>query len=380
MWVDLIDLAGTLSIAQIDCVMPSIKFHVKKAVLAILISHCMISSIAATSEIRRFSSTLNTIRETICQIDASSICLSELLDLIKTSGKSTELVQILESLNRVSNVLMRFKTNENCNTTKEKRLPSMEKTSKELGVDRLLTNEEVAFDVHILKKELRCTTDVLMERYKRDVGAASSSPGNSAVKNTICWEFWRGDGFCDLGCNTEEFNYDDGDCCYETCIAKIRRYPCGYTGFQCEMKTATAPSWSKDLKLCFKWRANGDKLQCDRAQHGKVCAPFGSMTKYYYDDTDERNGGCVLSWSIQAQTAPSWFWSRLRLCLFSYSDGNPNQCNYGKNSQVQCKSANYWLHYIDDTDNRPGSCFLRWRLVYWGMKIWRLNKHSMKLK
>ena len=347
--------------------MAAIQFIVLAVAATIFTPQCMISSIAAANDFQRFSNIMHIARDVICQVNGSSICTTTFLSFIKKSGKSIEIFKLMQELSRASNKYVTFRRNEDCHVSKKMAGNPIEVIPKDFEVDKKLIGEEI--DVHMLKKLLRCTNVALKERHQRDVGAVLPNQGSSVPNNTICWPFWRGDGFCDLGCNIKEYNYDDGDCCYETCISKKRRYPCGYTGFQCKMNINNAPSWSNDLQLCFKWRTNGDKAQCDRSQHGKVCAPFGSMTKYYYDDTDERNGGCALSWSIRAETAPSWFWSRLQLCLFTYSNGDTFQCNYGKNRREKCRRANYWLHYVDDTDNRPGGCFLRWRLMYLGMVI-----------
>ena len=42
---------------------------------------------------------------------------------------------------------------------------------------------------------------------------------------------YRGDGYCDRagGLNSPQCNYDDGDCCEETCQGSL----CGNNGYQC---------------------------------------------------------------------------------------------------------------------------------------------------
>ena len=347
--------------------MISIKLIVKSAAITVLLSHCAVAFSAVPNEMHKLSNILHIARDVICQADGSPICTWELLHRINKSDASIEFVKLVRKVSRASGALLKLTRNDNCKATTETRHRNLlNEISEVTGDSRALTGEEITFHVKVTKL-LRCTAEVSNGRHPRDLQAVLPNSGNSAAKSTICWPFWRGDGFCDLGCNTEDYDYDNGDCCYESCVSKLRRYPCGYTGFQCKLKASNRPSWSDDLKLCFKWKANGDSSQCDKARHGKVCAPFGSMTKFYYDDTDERKGGCVLSWSIRAETSPSWFWTSLRLCMYSYSNGDSYQCNYGRNSRVKCRRANYWLHYVDDTDNRTGGCFIRWKLIYLGM-------------
>ena len=348
--------------------MTSIKLIVKSAAITVLLSHYVAASLAVPNEMRKLSNILQIARDVICQSNGSPICTWELLNRINKSAASIEFVKLLHSVSRTSSALLKFRRNDNCKAiTEMKDRNLLNKISEMTGDSRALIGEEISFHVNVVEVVLQCTDEVSKGRHRRDLQAVSPNSGNSAAKSTMCWPFWRGDGFCDLGCNTEEYDYDDGDCCYESCVSKLRRYPCGYTGFQCKFKANNRPSWSNDLKLCFKWKANGDSSQCDKARHGNVCAPFGSMTKFYYDDTDERKGGCILSWSIRAETAPSWFWTSFRLCMHSSSNGDSYQCNYGRNSREKCRRANYWLHYVDDTDNRPGGCLIRWKLIYLGM-------------
>ena len=182
--------------------------------------------------------------------------------------------------------------------------------------------------------------------------------------STTCLPYWLGDGFCDLGCNTKEYNYDDGDCCYKTCIAKVRRFPCGYTGFQCRTDSGDIPSWFLKIKLCFRWKSTGAAAQCDNTTRGLICAPVGSMTRFYLDDTDKRRGGCRLSWKIEARDVPVSFKNNMMICFGSYADGDYHQCNNGITNTQQCQPLNKWLNYLDDTDDREGGCYMTWKLQY----------------
>jgi len=56
-----------------------------------------------------------------------------------------------------------------------------------------------------------------------------------------CPSTWRGDGYCDDGCNSAENNYDDGDCC-AGCCKTGRRYSCGCNGYRCARGCNSGPS------------------------------------------------------------------------------------------------------------------------------------------
>ena len=347
--------------------MASCKSKLNSIAFAVIILHYIITCTIATNLIiERRSPVPQSVRGIICDLNGTSVCLSKLLHHFKHAGQFFEFWAFLPIHSKISKTPLLLIGNITCKATSKKKskVQQIEKVYRNLVNGTIWQNGMASLDIKEMKKVLQCKSDLLRQRFRRN---KIDDGSNSVNTQTNCWQFWRGDGFCDLGCNTEEYDYDNGDCCYETCIAKTRRFPCGFTGFQCKTKQANAASWSKDLKLCLKWRTTGNGSQCNQAPRGKVCAPFGSMTKFYYDDTDDRKGGCRLSWSIQAQTAPSWFWSRLRLCLFTYTNGDHLQCNYGQTARMKCRKANHWLHYLDDTDSRPGGCVLRWRLMYMGM-------------
>ena len=134
-----------------------------------------------------------------------------------------------------------------------------------------------------------------------------------------CRPDWRGDGFCDSGCNTKQYGFDDGDCCEETCKSKHRQYQCGLFGYECSIAnpasteppttpstqlptqppTPSVPLWFvTQTEICYKWRADGDTGQCGHAP-SEPCARVGDITKYYRDKTDERPGGCRMQWGIR---------------------------------------------------------------------------------
>ena len=153
-----------------------------------------------------------------------------------------------------------------------------------------------------------------------------------------CRPDWRGDGFCDSGCNTKQYGFDDGDCCEETCKSKHRQYQCGLFGYECSVanpastelptspstqlptqpptpsvplwfvtqteicynsRSPAAPDWFRDsVRICYQWFADGDGGQCGGGADHILCAGVGNFTAEYRDNTDNRAGGCKMSWML----------------------------------------------------------------------------------
>ena len=300
------------------------------------------------------------IKNRICSIAESAICVSSLRAMFADRFEFIALGRLLGSLKNFNRGRL-FSNGGRCNATMTADINEFLETFGSENKGTLF--RDVSINIIEIKTMFSCYGTLSARR--RSSRIARNLVSNSS--NTICFPFWRGDGYCDLGCNTAEFDYDDGDCCYKTCKEKVRRYPCGFTGFQCRTEENGRPNWSNDIKLCFKWKANGVKDQCDNEGKGKICAPIGSMTRFYYDDTDNRNGGCRLSWMIEAKKAPAWFSTRLQLCLYSYPELRNSQCNYGRPSTEVCRRSNNWLNYVDDSDSRPGGCILSWKMQYLGI-------------
>ena len=65
--------------------------------------------------------------------------------------------------------------------------------------------------------------------------------GNVEVLNSCAteWSGLIGDGNCDPILNNEDCGYDGGDCCECTCVDGTG-YSCGYSGFNCLDRNATA--------------------------------------------------------------------------------------------------------------------------------------------
>jgi len=64
---------------------------------------------------------------------------------------------------------------------------------------------------------------------------------------------------------------------------------------------SNAPMWLKNnLKMCFKWRATGDRGQCGQGGlPSPVCAKSNQWTTPYKDDSDKRHGGCMMSFGLK---------------------------------------------------------------------------------
>eukprot|EP01006_Ploeotia_vitrea_P035381 TRINITY_DN65862_c8_g7_i1.p1 TRINITY_DN65862_c8_g7~~TRINITY_DN65862_c8_g7_i1.p1 ORF type:complete len:670 (+),score=359.77 TRINITY_DN65862_c8_g7_i1:135-2144(+) len=67
-------------------------------------------------------------------------------------------------------------------------------------------------------------------RYLKD--GREAKRGNMQTE-AYCPSRWKGDGWCDAGCNNAANNYDNGDCCPGTCTGR-RTYPCGIRGYDCK--------------------------------------------------------------------------------------------------------------------------------------------------
>ncbi|XP_064650343.1 perivitellin-2 67 kDa subunit-like [Lineus longissimus] len=123
------------------------------------------------------------------------------------------------------------------------------------------------------------------------------------------------------------------------------------------------PSWfTLKTKLCYKWYADGDGGQCGGGVGTLLCANVNGMTQYYRDDTDRRGGGCKMSWGIQSTLYPPWF-RQVQVCFRWYPDGDGGQCGGGAARNLCAPIGSYTPFYRDDTDRRGGGCRMSWRIV-----------------
>ena len=92
-----------------------------------------------------------------------------------------------------------------------------------------------------------------------------------------------------------------------------------------------------------------------------LCAPVGSYTSEYQDDTHHGSGGCRMSWMLSVPvTAPQWLLD-VQLCFLW--DGPSYKCGYVSEREL-CARANHWTtYYRDDSDGRSGGgCQMAWKL------------------
>ncbi|XP_005112978.1 perivitellin-2 67 kDa subunit [Aplysia californica] len=123
------------------------------------------------------------------------------------------------------------------------------------------------------------------------------------------------------------------------------------------------PDWFRgQTQLCYKWRPDGHGGQCGGGAARRLCAKPDRMTPFYRDDTDGRSGGCRMQWGITSSGYESWF-SSVRICYRWYPDGNGGQCGGGARRELCAGINGFSGEYRDDTDNRGGGCRMSWRLV-----------------
>jgi len=94
---------------------------------------------------------------------------------------------------------------------------------------------------------------------------------------------------------------------------------------------------------------------------GTNCARVGSTTARYLDDTDWRAGGCLYSWMLSVPAkSPMWL-KNLQLCMKWRATGDRQQCGNNGVPPVICTKNNQWSKpYNDDSSFRPGGCMMSW--------------------
>ncbi|GFO25878.1 hypothetical protein PoB_005238300 [Plakobranchus ocellatus] len=124
----------------------------------------------------------------------------------------------------------------------------------------------------------------------------------------------------------------------------------------------TIPFWfSENTRFCYQWRPDGDRGQCGAGEDRLLCAPVGRMTPFYRDDSDNRGGGCLMQWSIQSTGFDSWFYD-VQVCFHWEADVNNAQCGGGANHTLCAPVNEFSPEYRDDTDDRIGGCQMTWTL------------------
>ena len=138
--------------------------------------------------------------------------------------------------------------------------------------------------------------------------------------------------------------------------------------FRWKLTADTSEKWFEKVEVCFKYRPSpdADGAQCNNGMSlAEICAPVNSYTPHYYDATDKRPGGCLLSWQLRVPPgSPKWL-LKTQLCFkwkecYGYKTG---ECGLGSNNTI-CAFANEWTdEYLDDTDNRSDHCYIQWGLT-----------------
>ena len=127
---------------------------------------------------------------------------------------------------------------------------------------------------------------------------------------------------------------------------------------------SSTEEWFKDVKLCYRYFSTSNNWQqCgnDRtSENEEYCSSFSENGDVfpmvpYYDHTDNRQGGCKLSWkiSVPEEKAPNWFLN-VRFCYFY-------------NGEQKCAFVNEFTpDYLDDTYFRNHINY-RENLVKWAI-------------
>jgi len=123
-----------------------------------------------------------------------------------------------------------------------------------------------------------------------------------------------------------------------------------------------AKSWFKSVQICYRWYADDDGGQCGGGAPKLICASVGKFTQEYTDDTDGRFGGCRMSWKLSVPSfSPKWL-KNIKLCYEWYADGNAGQCGGGVDEKLCATANTWTTHYQDNTDDRIGGCRMSWGL------------------
>ena len=117
------------------------------------------------------------------------------------------------------------------------------------------------------------------------------------------------------------------------------------------------------MQLCYRWCPDGDGGQCGVGASRLLCAHPSAMSGYYRDDTDDRGGGCQMSWGILSEgVTPNWF-KQIQICYQWWPDGDASQCG-GCAQKLLCASVGSYIpYYRDNTDGRGGGCRMQWKLI-----------------
>lgn len=133
------------------------------------------------------------------------------------------------------------------------------------------------------------------------------------------------------------------------------------------------PDWFRRTKLCYEWYAGRDGGQCGGKAARHLCAEVNQMTKYYQDDTDDRKGGCFMRWGLFSSGYDDWF-RNVKICYKWAAGGNRDQCGVNIPNTLCGSTNSYTRYYMDDSDDRAHGCKMQWMLsVPSNAPLWMQN-------
>ncbi|XP_063710973.1 perivitellin-2 67 kDa subunit-like isoform X2 [Symsagittifera roscoffensis] len=130
--------------------------------------------------------------------------------------------------------------------------------------------------------------------------------------------------------------------------------------------------WFKEVKICYKYYAvNSDTFeQCgnnETQENEEICSGFtenGSLDlmNSYYDHTDNRQGGCKLSWklSVPENVAPNWFLN-VKFCYtksFAVKYFEEDMCAFVNEFTPEYLDDTYFRNYVDYREN-----YIKWGII-----------------
>ncbi|XP_059172760.1 perivitellin-2 67 kDa subunit-like [Physella acuta] len=126
--------------------------------------------------------------------------------------------------------------------------------------------------------------------------------------------------------------------------------------------SANNPAWFNDVQICYQWYAENNWDQCGGNPGDTYCASINSYTTKYFDDTGSRSGGCKMRWKLQVpDTAPYWM-KAVHMCYKWEASDDASQCGGGAPTEQCVVANTWTAYYLDYTDNRSGGCLMSWGL------------------
>ncbi|XP_059143534.1 perivitellin-2 67 kDa subunit-like [Physella acuta] len=126
--------------------------------------------------------------------------------------------------------------------------------------------------------------------------------------------------------------------------------------------SANYPAWFNNVKICFQWYAENDIWQCGGDGGQTFCSNINNYTPPYFDDTGSRNGGCRMRWMLQVPDNVPYWMKAVHMCYKWEADGDAGQCGGGAPSVQCAVANEWTVYYLDYTDNRWGGCKMSWGL------------------